>query len=271
MDITNLVNQFIVTPNGDPNYIGPKGFVFDIIGDEEMMFDSDITDHYTEANYAIQDHIALRPPRFTLTGFVAELSDIFPNSFLNILTTIQSMSAISDYTLAFGAQATQVYNVLAGIASQVGTVVNQAKNIYNTISGSATDTAKQQAVYNKFVTMYVNRVLCTVETPWQTLTKMAIERVSILQRDKDRFVSEFSVTFKQIRTVAQTVIQFYDITFQDGRVSDYVSEASILGGYITGQSNLADGTKVDSNLQSKGFNLPSYADAIAIQELPATL
>jgi hypothetical protein len=255
--LNNVVNQFIVTPSGDPGYIGSKGFVFDILGDEEAMFDSDITDHYVEENFSIQDHIALRPPEFMLTGFVGEITDIFQNAFLNILTTVQSMSAVSDYTLQFGAQATQVYNQIAAVASQVGVVLNQAQNVYNTISGPSTTEGKQQSAYNKFVDLYMNRTLCTVETPWAVWKNMGIKSIRILQRDKDKFVSEFSVTFKQIRKVSAA--QVFESVYQGGRVSDYNALPAIVAGSVSGQTVLADGTIVSTDLLSKGFNLPVWA------------
>lgn len=252
--LNNVVNQFIVTPSGDPGYIGRKGFVFDVLGDEEVMFDSDITDHFVEENFAIQDHIALRPPRFTLTGYVGEITDIFQNAFLNILTTIQSIAGISDYTLEFGAQATQVYNKITAIASQVGVVINQAQNIYNIIAGPSTIETKQQSAYNKFVDLYMNRTLCTVETPWATWPMMGIESIRILQRDNNRFVSEFSVTFKQIRKVSAA--QIFVSLYQGGRISDYVSQDSIVSGLVSGQTKFENGDAVEVAILSKSFGLP---------------
>ena len=262
MDITtlinNVVNQIIVRPSGDPYFIGSKGFVFDILGDEEAMFDSDITDHYVEQNYAIQDHISLRPPKFTLTGYIGELNDIFQNTFLNILTTIQSMSAIADYTLVFGSQATQIYDALAAISSQVGVVVNQSQNVYNTITGSATSATRQQLAYNKFVELYMNRQLCTVETPWATWSNMGIESIRVVQKDDSRYVSEFSVTFKQIRTVNPP--QVYQPVGRTGRVLDYSTTQSIIAGSVSGQTQFTDGTSVDTDYLTQKFQLPNGSE-----------
>ena len=72
--IQNITNRFIVTPNSFPP--GVNGFVFDVIDDETIQLDADITDSWIETNSTIQDHIALKPVRFTLKGYVGELYDI---------------------------------------------------------------------------------------------------------------------------------------------------------------------------------------------------
>ena len=263
--VNTLVNSFIVKPTSTENYIGSKGFVFDILGDEDAMLDSDITDHYVEENYSIQDHIALRPAKFTLSGYIGEMSDIVSNSFLNILTSIQSLSSIGDYTLPFGAQATQVYNKIAGVTSQAGMVLNQASNAFQFFTGMSTANSKQQSAYNFFQQLWFNRSLCMVETPWAVWPDMAIENIRILQRDQNKFVSEFSVTFKQIRKVSvknsKDILQKYSLNnnvqmpslIQDGRVSDMLSPPS-LSGTVTGQGSFADNTTVDVSALNKDFS-----------------
>jgi hypothetical protein len=253
--LSNVINQFIVKPT-DGAFIGSQGFVFDILGEEEAMFESDITDHYVEENYAVQDHIALRPPRFTLTGFVGELCDILPGSFLGLLTAAQSMSGISDYTLSFGAQATRVYNQIAGAVSQYTTIVNQATNAYNIITGNSTTASKQQNAYDKFVQLYMDRALCTVETPWATWPNMAIERISILQRDSNRMISEFSITFKQIRTVA---IDKEANLFQLGRVDYYASQTTGPSAPVTGKTEFTNGSPVNTGTIIKDTNMTTIS------------
>ena len=251
--LSNVVNQFIVRPTGSAGFIGTEGFVFDVIGDEEVSFDADITDHYVESNYSIQDHIALRPPRFTLSGFVGELGDIFSNSFLNILTTVQSMSAIGEYELPFASQATQVYGKIAGIASQVGTVLNQASNAYQVLTGASTSTSKQQRAYNYFVKLYTDRTLCQVQTPWAVWSSMAIESIRIVQKADNNMISEFSVSFKQIRIVKTEI---YDpnlnsgmqAVFDAGRSGVYNIPKSFIAGSAPGQDELPTGTPVTFGL-----------------------
>ena len=261
--INNVVNQFIVKPTGSPGFIGTGGFVFDVMGDEDATFDADITDHYVEDNYSIQDHIALKPPRFTLSGYIGELGDIFQNSFLDILTTVQSMSSIGEYELPFASQATQVYGKLAGIASQIGTVMNQASNAYQVIAGASTATSKQQIAYSYFLNLYMDRTLCQVQTPWATWQNMAIENIRIVQKADNNMVSEFSITFKQIRTVSTEKYTPLNSTFngetaatanwQGGRSFEDNIPRSFTAG-IAGQGTLNNGIPVNTGLLSQSGN-----------------
>ena len=56
-----------------------------------------------------------------------------------------------------------------------------------------------------FFNFWQNRILCTVQTPYGLLTNMAIESVRSLQSGKSQYVSDFSVTFKQINQVGTSV------------------------------------------------------------------
>lgn len=69
--LSELEQKAIIRPNNPPP--GIAGFLFDIPGDEWIELESQITDHFTEANTAIQDNIALSPEKVTVKGLVAEL------------------------------------------------------------------------------------------------------------------------------------------------------------------------------------------------------
>jgi hypothetical protein len=267
--VSNIVNQAIVRPMGGSGSNGINGFVFDIAGDEETSFDSEITDHFIEKNYSIQDHIALRPPRFTVTGFVGELNDIFQIAFLNVLTTVQSMGMLGEYTPQFTIQATQIYNKIQAIASQVGTVLNEASNIYSTFIGVSTAATRQQSAYNFFVNLWLDRTLCSVETPWAVWPNMAIENIRILQRDGNKYVSEFSVTFKQIRVVSTQSTSLINFALngasqidksltRSGSPSDYTASAAYTAQSVAGQVKLDNGTNVDTGILSKAFAASGY-------------
>lgn len=203
---SSVVNQFIVRPLGSPNIIGVSGFVFDILDDEEISIDSDITDHYVEANYAVQDHIALRPVRFTLRGFVAEVVDDAPNALASIYSRIKGLESLGGLAPEFNVQDAQFYATVNDTVQKVTNVINQAKSIYQLFGDSSTTDNKQQKVFQYFYNMWKTRQLCQVETPFMVFDNMAIESVRALQSGASRFVSDFNITFKQI-------IQISSITF----------------------------------------------------------
>lgn len=197
--IQNVVNQFIVRPLGSPQ-VGVSGYVFDLVGSEEISLDADITDHYVEGNYAIQDHIALKAERFVLSGFVGELQDIFPHAFLSVLTNVQSLGTIFGLAPEFSAQATKVYGDIASVASKAGEVLNQAKNIRDIFTQKSTTATRQQDAFKYFYDIWESRQLCRVETPYGIFDNMAVESVRAKQDETTRLVSDFVVSFKKIRT-----------------------------------------------------------------------
>lgn len=71
--LSTLEGLALVRPNNPPE--GIAGFLFDIVGDETIDLESEITDHFVENNTAIQDQIALRPEIITVSGIVAELTN----------------------------------------------------------------------------------------------------------------------------------------------------------------------------------------------------
>ena len=71
--LTNLVD--LASTSGEMFLVAPQNlenetYLFDTRSDEELNLDSDITDHWVEANYTIQDHIGLKPMQITLSGYV---------------------------------------------------------------------------------------------------------------------------------------------------------------------------------------------------------
>jgi len=201
--IANIVNGFIVSPNNAPP--GVSGFVFNVIDDEEVFVDSDVTDHYVEQNYAIQDHIALRPIHFTLKGLMGELSYLVGQSSNPILSSILALSPLSVVTPGFNVQDSQVYSSIAESIAQASEIFSLIPNTASLISNLSNIQTQQQAAFNFFLNMRNNRQLVTIQTPYGLLTNYVIESFRSLQPGDSRFLSHFTVTFKQIQVVSTSV------------------------------------------------------------------
>lgn len=203
--IANITNQYIVRPLTLFNTKGISGFIFDVLDDESISLDSDITDHYVEDNYSIQDHISLRPVQFTLKGYVAELNDIFPKNNSVYPVIVSRLVDIAEFLPRFAAQAEQVYNKKLSNSERVQTAFSLASNTYSFVRQFTTDQNNQQKAYNFFHALWVSRILCTVETPWGIFTDMAIQNVRVNQEGRTNLISDFSLTFKQIRTTSTVI------------------------------------------------------------------
>lgn len=212
-------NVAYVKPEEAPPGIG--GFVFNIVTDDTIELSSQITDHYTENNLSMQDHIALDAPKVTVRGLVGEIESLPPNAEQRSPSI--GMADVPDFMAAdpsLGKDGTggtnemytsiiknvsDAYNKIDKIEKQKNRTINNFAlgSIYSAYKQKVprnTNQGKQEYVFRFFFTAWRSKILFTVETPWGIFDKMAIERIHVNQGEASRFMSDFTLSFKQIRT-----------------------------------------------------------------------
>jgi hypothetical protein len=202
----NKAQLAIVRPDNPPP--GVAGFVFDIVDDDGVELESDITDHYTEENNAVQDNIALHPEVITLSANVAEVvkatvsaKKITPTS--NPLPIIPELTP----TLSPGAESAQV--TTAENAANLNSSITTTQSLYGYYQSrlpQQPNQTKQQVAFGYIYQLWKGRQTFSVETPWGFFTNMAIQSVQARQGPNTRFVSDFDITFKKIRTARSVTI-----------------------------------------------------------------
>ena len=249
--IDNIVNQYVVRPTGMPGQTGIAGFLFDVLDEEFVSVDSDITDHFVENNYAIQDHIALRPVKFSVRGFIGELADTPPSFDQSVMNVVQQITTVSAYATQFTAQAQSVYDLITANTFNVSAVIDQAASVYNLFGQLSTTANKQQNAYNYFFTLWSSRILCSVETPYRIFTNMAIESIRARQDGTTRYISDFIITFKQIRTV--NTIKYGEIIPDQGTLLSQSGRVdNLMADYIHGSQTSGD-PSIDIGLLRTAF------------------
>lgn len=200
--IASVANQAIISPLGDPYTIGISGLIFDIVGDVGVEINSDITDHFVEANYAIQDHWAQKPIIVTMQGYAAEVVNVYqPNLIQQIFSALEGLQPLGILSPTFNTQDAEFYTQLSGITQLGQNLVNTTLNAFQLFQNAATLVTKQQTVFQYLLNMWQQRILATVETPFAVFENMAIESIRPTQSAESTKVSEFIVRFKQILTV----------------------------------------------------------------------
>ncbi len=267
---SSVVDQFIVRPLGSPNLIGVSGFVFDILDDEEVILDSDITDHFVEANYSVQDHIALKPVRFTLRGFTAEVVDQIPNNLATIFQRIQGLESLGGLAPTFNTQDAQFYSAVNDVVQKTTNVINQVKSTYQFFGDASTTTGKQQKVYQYFVNLWQTRQLCKVETPFAVFESMAIESIRAVQGGTTRFISDFTITFKQITTVNSITISSNVGSLVSQNLGSISNQALSPGGVfkntIAAVSNLGTDGGTSTNKNGTTFTVANVLESRYVQQ-----
>jgi hypothetical protein len=186
-------------------------FAFDYREVEETELEAEITDHWLEDNTAAQDHIALRPARVTLSGFVAEL--FLPASTLMTVLGVLSAAtnALSAIPAYLGAQTvgntqliaqalTQAQNVVVQVEQAIARAAQLANLLGGLLNGPARN--RQQSAYLQLKAYQQARIVFTVVTPWETLQNMVIESLHVVSPADSKDWSKFTVRLKQLQFVS---------------------------------------------------------------------
>lgn len=190
---------------------GPtKGIVdlkLDIIGEETLTADCDVTDHYVESNIAYQDQISLKPKIYTINGEVGELvwyqKDSYSQSFGQVAQRLEGViSFLPVRSRAFDQMKTKVMKA----AQWVDTVSNAASKIANL---SALGDSQQQA-FIRLMEFRDGRFPISIQTPWGILENYVITNMSFTQPQNTKDKSLISITFKEFRTTSISELVDFD-------------------------------------------------------------
>lgn len=255
--ITEAVNKFIVTPL---NAFGLGGFVFDIEGDTTMNLSTDITDHYLEDNRTVQDHIAVRPKRVILKSYVGELvyrEDTQSNT--PVQQVVRKLTTVSQFLPTLSQAATQAKEFIDSKRAStlsLGDItlesVNKTLDYWSAVKNIAGAIGNnQQAAYQYFKALMEQKILTSVQTPYEFLPNMAIESIVAIQSEKSRYISDFSITLKQIRMVQEL-----------GSIpSDNIPTTAPT------QAALQSSATSQDNFTAQNFNVPAYQGRSGPQRL----
>ena len=206
--LNTLANKYIVKPR---TAAGIGGFVFDYEGEDTVTLQSEITDHFLESNDAVQDHIAQKPVRVVLRGFVSELAQKPPAGVLGALSTIQNkLTAVPAYLGKYTPGAIQgiqrAITTAQATVNQINLGLAKVQNIVGFLPGAAPQKSKQQKAYAQLEALYLSRQVFTVQTPYRYFDSMVIESISFIQPEETQSWSDISVTLKQMRFVQTTTV-----------------------------------------------------------------
>lgn len=238
----SLMKKFKVKPV-DVKGIG--GFVFDYEGDTDVREQAEITDHYLEDNSPANDHIALKPEKITLRGYVGELVVEGGQGLTGALSSIQNKlttvpAYLGKYTPGQIGTLQKAVTKAANVANAVDQALSRVNNIVGIFKKASPKLTKQQRAYGALYTLMLTKQIFTVETPYNVHLNMAIESISFLQDETTKFWSDISVTLKQMRFVGVDVSsKNKNANRQTQRVAPTISKGRITGTTTAPQIGLA--------------------------------
>lgn len=200
------LSSYVVKPI---NAFGLGGFVFDSEGETNANLTAEITDHFVEDGTTISDHIAIKPKKITLKNYVGELVYRQDDSTdTPVQKAVQKLTTVSAYLPSITEMAQQVLDLRRTGELNLETIgnLNFSKTInrvtdYWAIAKNILGTgSRQQQAYSYFKAMYEQKLLVSVQTPFEFMNSMAIESITAIQEENEKYVSNFSITLKEIRT-----------------------------------------------------------------------
>lgn len=252
-------------PDGTPSTAQlPPAFLFNYEGEQSAQLESDITDHYIEDNTALQDQISLKPIIINTHGFIGELNDIAPPALAPVKAIAQKLTIISAYTPVLSTSALIAYNTAFQLYQVGQNAVNSAVAAWSSINGTGGESVisgnsnfpiatepnqtKQQQAFQQLFGYWNARTLFTIQTPWAVFQNMAIKSMRPVQSAEDMYITDFEMSFKQIR-IAQTSVSGGTIGANlQGRAAQQAAGVTNLG-----TSTPVASTPLTSQLSSSGL------------------
>lgn len=205
---------------------GIAGFKFHLPKREQVKMQSEITDHFTDENSPVQDHIARKPITITMNGLQGEyfysvnkIEDALALITPTMALVKEFMPKLSDAAMAAKTLKTKVTAQMAldgkvanamgekyGLGGKLKSVWNQLKTVPNDVNAVdlfqlMQDLYKLKSAQTRaflfFAALWESEALFTVETTWKRYNNMAITDVTPI-RDENADITDFTVSFKQL-------------------------------------------------------------------------
>ena len=209
---------------------------------------SQITTHYTEANYAINDHWAVEPLTYKLSGLIGEVIYRPSTNWSNkALARIKNYTApLSIISPTFDSYTQSAINLTNQVEEVYKRYVQTAKKAIRSAGLSdSISTSNQEFVFNQLNTLVDNRQFVTIYTPYGTYDNMAIIDVQINQ-DDTLYMSKLDITLQQWRD-----------TESSSRSATKAEKAELarVQGALASQNGIASTSEVETNSNSTLKNM----------------
>jgi hypothetical protein len=210
--IQDSVNQYVVRP---ANALGISGFVFDIEGEAEIQLDSDITDHYVEDNSSRHDHISLKPEKIVLKNYVGELKNIVEDETIKgVVNVATKLVTIANYAPAVADGVSNLKTALKG-QTDFNQSIDNVADLWSAVKNMNPFASAQQQAYVYFKSLWKQKILVSVQTPYEFITQCAFLSVRAHQAEDSKYITDFTVTLKKINKTSTLLVPFDKNKYQN--------------------------------------------------------
>lgn len=187
---------------------GIAGFKFNIPQREQLKFQSEVTDHYTDSNNAIQDHIAQKPVTITLTGLhgdyfysVNQIEDMLAKVVPTLALVKQFIPKLPDSVKQRLLKKYQQLAVTENTPEALKTNADKKElnniDLFSMFQEIYKLSSSQTRAYLFLKALWKSKAIFSVETTLEKFDNMVVTDLSPL-RDDSADMAEFTITFKQM-------------------------------------------------------------------------
>lgn len=197
-----------------------------IHGTETMSLNADVTDYYVENNIAYQDHIALKPKVFTVSGEVGELTWRRNDATESVTGAVaQKLEPIVSFMPSVSKQARTIQDKAMKIIGVIDSLDNFANRMWGLLSDDDVDT-EQKKSYKYLMTLWQRRVPVNIRTPYGKIENYVIQSIEFTQPDRTVDKSQIKISFKEFKTVIQKTARLDSSKLQGRKSAQQMSKKS---------------------------------------------
>ena len=188
-------------------------FKLDIVGEETLTAENDVTDHYVESNVAYQDQISRKPKVYTIAGEVGELTWYQKDTSSQVIGQVaQRLEGVVSFLPTKSKGFQQMKNTAMKAAQWVDTssnVVSRLSDIRTSENLLEIGGTKQQQAYLRLLAYRDDRSRpLTIKTPWGVLKDYVITSLKFTQPKDTKDKSFISISLKEFRTTSVSTVKF---------------------------------------------------------------
>lgn len=213
---------------------GIAGFKFNVPEREQIKLQSEITDHYTDINNPVQDHIAHKPIMITLTGLVGEyfysvneIEDLIAKITPTLSLVKQFIPKLPASTKQFLAK--KYSNITKKEVPEILKSTDDkdlnAFDLFSLFQNIYKLSSRQTRAYLFFEALWKSKARFSVETTWKRFDNMVVESITP-DRDNNADITSFTIVLKQLSFTQTKVNSVENVV---GRMKEMLSKTQNKG------------------------------------------
>lgn len=195
----------------------------DIIGDETLTAESDVTDHYVESNIAYQDQISIKPKTYTVQGEVGELVWYQKDT---VSQRVGQVAQRLEGVVSFLPIRSRSFQQMKKKVMKAAQWVDTASNVLDRFDTLTPEMTNQQQAYNWLISWMNIRLPITIESPWGVLQDYVITSLNFTQPRETKDKSIISISFKEFRTTSVSTVKFDPEKYQNNAALENEPESN---------------------------------------------